>query len=213
MEKPMKLLGTLCISMTILFHCTIGFSPRDAYAESALLGKPAPDFSLSDASGKMVHLSDFKDKIVVLEWYNPECPFVKKFYNVGAMQRFQEQLTAQGVVWLTITSNAKGKQGYISQDEAPKALSRAKMASTTLLLDHEGVVGKSYGASTTPHMFVIDKAGNLAYAGGIDDKASTRSSDIEGANNFVLQAVAELKNGEAVSVPHTSPYGCSVKYR
>ena len=186
---------------------------RDAHADSALLGKPAPDFSLPDASGKAVHLSDFKDKIVVLEWYNPECHFVKKFYNVGAMQRFQEQLTAQGVVWLTISSNANGKQGYISQDEAPKTMSSAKMASTTLLLDHDGVTGKSYGASTTPHMFVIDKAGNLAYAGGIDDKSSTRSSDIEGANNFVLQAVAELKNGKAVSVPYTSPYGCSVKYR
>lgn len=209
----MRLPGIPFILIAIVYNFFIATAVFDAHADSTMLGKPAPDFSLPDASGKAVQLRDFKDKIVVLEWYNPECPFVKKFYNVGAMQRLQEQLTAQGVVWLTITSNAKGKQGHITQEDAANAISNAKMASTTLLLDHDGVVGRSYGASTTPHMFVIDKAGNLAYAGGIDDKASTRSSDIEGANNFVLQAVSDLQNGRTVSVPYASPYGCSVKYR
>lgn len=198
------------ILITLL--CTLVAVGQTALASPASIGKPAPDFSLPNASGKEIHLHDFKGKIVVLEWYNSRCPFVKKFYGPKAMQKYQEQLTNQGVVWLTISSSAEGKQGFISQEAASNAMTQAEMKSSELLLDHEGVVGKTYGARTTPHMFVIDSKGLLAYAGAIDDTPSTRSSDIAKASNYVLQAVSELSSGKPVSEPHTSAYGCSVKY-
>jgi peroxiredoxin len=181
-------------------------------AAATVVGKPAPDFKLADADGRPVTLSGFRGRTVVLEWNNPGCPFVKKHYGSGNMQRAQATAAKDGVVWLTINSGAPGKQGYMSGPEAKAFVAQSGARPTAYLLDPRGLVGKSYDAKTTPHMFVINKAGTLVYAGGIDDKPTANPADIKSARNHVLAALAELKAGKAVSVPTSRPYGCAVKY-
>ena len=176
------------------------------------VGAPAPDFRLNDASGKVVTLGQFKGKVVVLEWNNPDCPFVKKHYNSGNMQRTQAAARKDGVVWLSINSSAPGKQGHKDGTGANGFVAAQKAQPTAYLLDPKGVVGKGYGAVTTPHMYIVDKAGKLVYAGGIDDKPTPNPADIAGARNHVLAALSELKAGKPVSVATSRPYGCSVKY-
>jgi hypothetical protein len=181
-------------------------------AAAPAVGQPAPNFKLNDANGRVVQLSDFKGKTVVLEWNNPECPFVKKHYGSGNMQKTQAAATKDGVVWLSINSSAPGNQGHLGSASAKAAFAAQKSQSTAYLLDPQGVVGKGYGASTTPHMYIVDKAGKLVYAGGIDDKPTPNPADINGARNHVLAALAELKAGKAISVATSRPYGCNVKY-
>jgi peroxiredoxin len=176
------------------------------------VGQPAPNFRVNDATGKVVQLSDFKGKTVVLEWNNPGCPFVKKHYDSGNMQKAQAAAAAQGVVWLTINSGAPGKQGHMEWEQARDFVQKAGVKSAHYLLDPKGVVGKGYGATTTPHMFIVNPQGTVVYAGGIDDKPTANAADINGARNHVLAALTELKAGKAVSVASSRPYGCSVKY-
>ena len=176
------------------------------------IGRPAPNFKLNDVNGKVVNLSDFKGKTVVLEWNNPECPFVKKHYDSGNMQKTQAAARADGVVWLSINSGAPGKQGYMSGAEAKAVIAEQKARPSAYLLDPKGTVGKGYDAKTTPHMYVINKAGTLVYAGGIDDKPTKDKEDIKSARNHVLGALSELKAGKPVSVATSRPYGCAVKY-
>jgi peroxiredoxin len=178
----------------------------------AVVGRPAPAFTLPDSSGQSHSLADYKGKLVVLEWFNPECPFVGKHYGSGHMQGLQKEWTAKGVVWLTIDSSAPGKQGYVDAARARSLAKERGLLSTALLLDPEGKVGRAYAAKTTPHMFVIDKAGTVAYAGGIDDKPSTDQADLATARNFVAAALGELAAGRRVTVASSQPYGCSVKY-
>lgn len=177
-----------------------------------VVGQPAPNFKLADANGKVVTLSDFKGKTVVLEWHNPGCPFVKKHYGSGNMQKTQAAAAKAGVVWLTINSGAPGKQGHMSGADAKAFLSTAGARPTAYLIDYRGVVGKAYDAKTTPHMYVVNKAGTLVYAGGIDDKPTANPADVAGARNHVLAALSEIKAGKPVSVATSRPYGCSVKY-
>lgn len=181
-------------------------------AAAPIVGKPAPNFKLADANGKPVTLSDFRGKTVVLEWNNPGCPFVKKHYDSGNMQKAQAAAARDGAVWLTINSGAPGKQGHMNGTEAKALVAKAGARPTAYLLDPRGVVGKVYDAKTTPHMYVVNKAGTLVYAGGIDDKPTANPADIATARNHVLAALAELKAGKAVSVATSRPYGCSVKY-
>jgi AhpC/TSA family len=190
---------------------TISTAPLSALAQ-AHVGGAAPDFQLKDANGKETTLSQFKGKIVVLEWFNPNCPFVKKFYSAGDMPRFQKKARDMGAVWLTINSSAEGKPGYLSQEDAPKTASSMGLEPAALLLDPKGTVGKMYGARTTPHMFVVNPAGTLVYAGAIDSTPSTDASDIEGATNYVLNAVDSVAKGKDFDPVATEPYGCSVKY-
>ncbi|MCJ8159417.1 redoxin domain-containing protein [Sphingomonas sp. LaA6.9] len=175
-------------------------------------GAKAGNFRVNDASGKVIELAQFKGKTVVLEWNNPGCPFVQKHYASGNMQKTQAAARADGVVWLTINSGAPGKQGYMTGPEAQKFVKDQKSNASFYLLDPKGVVGKGYGAKTTPQMFIIDKDGTLVYQGGIDDKATAKASDIPGARNHVTAALAEMKAGKPVSVRESRPYGCSVKY-
>lgn len=183
-----------------------------AVAASAEIGKPAPDFSLKDTAGTEHSLSDFKGKIVVLEWTNYGCPFVKKHYESGNMQKLQKTYTGKGVVWLSICSSAKGKQGYFTAEEWPKKLKAWDVKCTALMPDPTGKVGKMYGAKTTPHMYVIDGDGKLAYQGAIDDNRSWDPKTIEGATNYVAEVLDALLAGDKVKVTETKPYGCSVKY-
>ncbi len=179
---------------------------------SPQLGKPAPDFSLNDLSGKNHDLSDLKGKFVVLEWVNFGCPFVRKHYGSENMQRLQKEFTEKGVVWLSICSSAPGKQGNETPETAKTGLSRFGSAASAYLVDQAGKVGRLYGAKTTPDMFVINPEGLLIYAGAIDDKPTPDPSTVSGANNYVEAALKEAESGKAVSVPSTKPYGCSVKY-
>lgn len=175
-------------------------------------GEAAPDFTLNGADGKTYKLSQFKGKTVVLEWFNKDCPYVKKFYDTKTMQGYQTEQTAKGTVWLTIISSAKGKEGHLNAAEATKVREEKGMTSTALLLDEGGKVGKLYSAKTTPHMYVIDKTGKLAYQGAIDDRPSATQKSLEGAQNYVLAALTSLEKSEPVKTASTTPYGCSVKY-
>lgn len=183
-----------------------------AAPKNAELGKPAPDFSLPDLAGKEVKLSSFKGKTVVLEWFNPGCPFVKRSHTVGSLVGTAARHGKDGVVWLAINSGAPQKQGHdpVQNAEAAKTWSLAH----PILRDESGVVGKAYGATNTPHMFVIDAKGVLAYAGAIDNSPDGEGKSAEGGKliNHVDAALAELAAGKPVSVPSTKAYGCSVKY-
>lgn len=181
-------------------------------AADTTIGKAAPAFTLNDINGKSVSLSDYKGKYVVLEWINHGCPFVKKHYETGNMQALQTELTGKEVVWLSIASSAKGKEGYLTSAEWQKEVASQKSAETAVLLDEKGKVGKKYGAKTTPHMYVVNPEGNLIYMGAIDDKPSYDKADVKGAKNYVRSAVDEAMAGKAVSTAETKPYGCSVKY-
>jgi hypothetical protein len=183
-----------------------------AHAESALLGQPVPQFALQGADGKEHALSEYKGKTIVLEWTNPECPFVHKFYDSGEMQKLQKSAADKGVVWLRINSNAPGHEGAQTAEEAAAYEKSESVASKETLLDPSGKVGHLFGATNTPQMFVINKEGVLVYAGGIDNKPSAKPSDIASAKNYVTAALTETLAGQPVAIPSARPYGCSVKY-
>lgn len=176
------------------------------------IGKPAPAFTLTDSNGNSHSLSDFKGKFVVLEWVNFGCPFVKKFYDSGEMQKLQAEHTGKDVVWLSICSSAEGKQGHHTSDELKAKLESIGFKGTGYLIDADGKVGQTYGARTTPEMFVINPEGVLIYKGAIDDKPSPNSADIASAKNFVATALGEATSGQPVTTAETKSYGCSVKY-
>ncbi|MFN3857030.1 MAG: thioredoxin family protein [Caulobacter sp.] len=183
-----------------------------AIAPSLAMAKPAPGFSVQDADGKTRSLAEFRGKTVVLEWINEGCPYVKKHYN-GNMQALQKAAKADGVVWLTVCSSAPGTQGHWASGAAAKAWMAGKGgAPTAILLDPTGAMGKAYGAKTTPHMYIIDKGGELVYQGGIDDKPTSKVEDIAGATNYVTAALADIKAGRPVKTAFSKPYGCAVKY-
>ena len=177
-----------------------------------VVGKPAPDFSVTDANDKTQALAAYKGKTVVLEWNNPECPFVGKHYGAKNMQTQQAEAASAGVVWLTVNSGAAGKQGHLDAAGANAYVAKVGGKETAYLIDSDGAVGHAYDAKTTPHMYVIDKDGVLRYMGGIDSIASTDKDDIPKATQYVRQALAELAAGKPVSVATSEPYGCSVKY-
>jgi peroxiredoxin len=181
-------------------------------SEKATVGQTAPDFTLIGADGKSHSLSDYKGKFIVLEWTNPGCPFVHKFYDSGTMQALQKQETAKGVAWLRINSNAAGKEGHEDVAALDADIKANHVAATQSLLDPDGKVGHLYGARTTPNMFVIDNKGTLIYAGAIDDKPSTDPADIPTATNYVTAALDAAMAGQPVKTPTAPSYGCAVKY-
>ena len=200
-SRRLWIAAALCSSL-------LGTAARAAPA----IGQPAPAFELQDTAGKLVKLSDFKGRAVVLEWTNPGCPFVQKHYGTQNMQALQKEFRAKNVAWLTISSTAAGTADHL----APPALAAKYQAwganPTAVLMDDAGRVGQAYGAKTTPHIYVIDTGGRLAYAGGIDDKRSANPADVPAAKNHVKAALDELLAGKPVSTPTAAPYGCSIKY-
>lgn len=179
---------------------------------AAVVGQPAPAFTLSDTAGKPVRLADFKGKTVVLEWNNPGCPFVRKHYQ-GNMQALQKEAAAQGVVWLAINSTETASGDYLSPAQLARWMADKQAAPTATLMDEDGAVGKAYGARVTPHMYIVDARGTLVYAGGIDSIASSRVDDIPKATPYIRLALAEIKAGKPLSASTTQAYGCSVKYK
>jgi peroxiredoxin len=196
----------LAILTSTIATAAFGFDPPP-------VGSAAPDFSLIDAKGKTHSLSEYKGKYVVLEWFNPECPFVKKHYGSGNMQKLQDVYTGKGVVWLTIDSNAPGTEGSITSEQGQKITASWNTHQTALLLDPDGKAGRAYGAKNTPNMVVINPDGKIAYEGAIDSKASPNPADIPSSTNYVKVALDESLAGKPVSTPQTKPYGCSVKYK
>jgi peroxiredoxin len=176
------------------------------------VGKPAANFSLPDTNGKTHSLADLKGKYVVLEWYQPDCPFVRKHYRSGNMQSLQKEYAEKGVVWLSINSSAPGEQGNYPADKLNELAAKDGAARTALLLDPSGDVGRLYGAKTTPDMYIIDPKGILIYKGAIDNKRSTDLDDVKIATNYVKSALDAALAGKPVSPTSTQPYGCSVKY-
>jgi len=182
-------------------------------APSLTFASPAPGFSVKDVDGKTRSLAEFNGKVVVLEWVNEGCPYVKKHYS-GNMQGLQQAAAADGVIWLSVVSSAPGKQGHFADGDAAKAWMSARGAKpATMLLDSDGAMGMAYKAKTTPHMFVIDKTGQVVYQGAIDDTPTAKVEDIKTAKNLVAAALADVKAGRKVSVAYKQPYGCSVKYK
>jgi peroxiredoxin len=187
-------------------------SSRPAWAAPAKVGEPAPGFTVNATTGSPVSLVSYKGKVVVLEWTNHDCPYVRKHYETGNMQGLQREATGQGVVWLTLISSSEGTQGYVTSPQADELTTSRKAAPTAVLLDTKGVAGKLYGATNTPHMYVVDKAGMLVYAGAIDDRPTSRRADVQGANNYVKAALDAVAAGQPVKMPVTRAYGCTVKY-
>ena len=183
-----------------------------AHAASAVVGQPAPDFSATDTAGKTRTLSDFKGKLVVLEWTNPGCPFVQKHYS-GNMQSLQKEFTGKGVVWLAVNSTETGSRDYLVPLKLAGWMTEKQALPSATLMDESGQIGQLYGAKTTPHMYLISPQGQLLYAGSIDSIASTRVDDIKTATNYVRQGLNEALGGKALSIASTRPYGCSVKYK
>jgi peroxiredoxin len=184
----------------------------ESFASEPVCGKAAPEFTLTDTNGKEHKLRDYKGKFVVLEWFNQGCPFVKKHYDSGNMQKLQRDYTEKGVVWLSICSSAPGKQGNCSATEHNTVFKEKKASPTAILIDEDGKVGRLYAAKTTPDMFVINPKGVLIYSGAIDDKRDTDPSSVASARNFVREVLEEAMSGKKITVEPTASYGCSVKY-
>ncbi|GAB1488356.1 thioredoxin family protein [Opitutaceae bacterium] len=183
-----------------------------AHAKEAVIGQAAPDFTLTDITGKQHSLSSYRGKTVVLEWVNPECPFVMKHYGSGNMPNTQKAATADGVVWLTINSGVPGAQGDFDPVKATAWLQQHGAAPTAYFRDQDSAVGRLYGAKTTPHMYVINPEGTLVYNGAIDSIRSANVADIAKAENYVNSALAAVKAGKPVAKASSEPYGCNVKY-
>ena len=219
----MKRLTVAAFAALALAACQQAAAPEPAEAPAAatpataeagampMAGQAAPAFTLVDADGTQRSLADFRGRTVVLEWTNEGCPYVQKHYS-GAMQALQREAVGDGVVWLSIISSAPGTQGHVEGEAARQWKTRTNGASTHLLLDPTGEVGKLYGAKTTPDMRVIDGDGRLVYVGGIDDRPTNKVEDLDGANNYVRAALDDLEAGRPVHTAFATPYGCSVKY-
>ena len=195
--------------MVLLALASLAGSPVNA---APTLGQPAPAFRVADATGRTRTLTEFHGRTVVLEWTNNGCPYVGKHYGSGQMQALQRQATQDGVIWLTVVSSAPGFEGYMTGSQARAWKARVGAASSDVLLDPEGVVGRAYDARATPHMFIVDRTGRLVYMGGIDDRPTSDPESLQGAHNYVAAALADLKAGRPVTEPVTRPYGCAVKY-
>ena len=205
-NQSMKMKIALTVITSLIATAVFAFDPPP-------VGSAAPDFSLTDAKGKTHSLSQYKSKYVVLEWFNPECPFVKKHYGSDNMQKLQDEYTGRGVVWLTIDSNAPGTQGSLTPEEAEKITTAWKTHQTALLLDPEGKAGLAYGAKNTPDMVIINPEGKIAYEGAIDSKATPNPADIPSSTNYVKAALDESLAGKPVTTRQTKPYGCHVTYK
>lgn len=202
-EEPMFKKSILAIAIAV----SVSFG-----ANAAEIGKPAPEFAAKDITGKEQSIAQYKGKIVVLEWTNPECPFVKKHYETKNMQELQEYAASKDVQWLTVNSSAPGKQGNLDAAAAAAQVKEVGNNGSAYIIDADGKIGKAYGAKATPHLYVIDAEGKLAYQGAIDDKPTHEKEDVKTAKNYIRAAIDSLLAGKPVETADTKAYGCGVKY-
>lgn len=205
------LIGGAALSAVALAGGAYLLTTSDANA-AVEIGAAAPNFSVQDASGATRTLAEFRGRTVVLEWTNHGCPYVRKHYDSRNMQNLQHEATAQGVVWLQVISSARGQQGYLDGAGALARVQTEGAHPTATLLDPTGAMGHAYGATNTPHMFIISGEGRVVYQGAIDDQDSANPRTIQGANNYVRAALADISAGRAIATAQTRAYGCSVKY-
>ncbi len=182
---------------------------KDEAKKGVAVGDIAPDFTLTGTDGKTYTLSEWtkKGNIVVLEWFNAECPFCVKHGKEGTIKKIVSDYADKGVVVLGINSGGKGKQGHGKDGWAVKEWK----LNYPILNDETGATGKAYGAKTTPHMFIVGKDGKIAYMGAIDNNKGGDKAEGE-IVNYVRNALDQIIKGETVTEPSTKPYGCSVKY-
>jgi hypothetical protein len=200
------------VALILSIAAGIAYQPLSASAAPAI-GQPAPPFAGTDSQGNTVSLGDFRGSIVVLEWTNHDCPFVRRHYETGNMQRLQQQAAGAGVVWLTVISSAPGEQGFVEGKEADALTDARGAAPRAVILDPSGEIGQAYAAKTTPHMFVIDPGGKLVYMGAIDNEPRNAGADPARAQNYVRDALGALAENKQISTSVTQPYGCSIKYK
>ena len=205
-RTTMRLIGAAAVA--VVAACGGAMPPLQA----AKVGEAAPAFTAVDSNGRQHSLADFKGRWVVLEWHNQGCPYVRKHYSSGNMQKLQREWTGKGVVWLTVISSAPGQQGHATGEQANAYVKAQNAAPTAVLLDPQGTMGMAYGARTTPHMYVISPEARLIYNGAIDDKPTTDVGDVPGATNYLSAALTQAMAGQPVTTATTKPYGCSVKY-
>jgi peroxiredoxin len=186
--------------------------PIQASAQGARVGAPAPAFTATDSRGQTESLAQFRGKYVVLEWHNQGCPYTKKHYVSGNMQALQKEWTAKGVAWFTVISSARGEQGYVTPDQENSYLTQMHAVPTAVLMDPEAKIARLYSAKTTPQMIVVDPSGKIIYDGAIDNRPTPDPEDIQGADNYVSDALTEAMAGKPVQTAFTRPYGCAVKY-
>jgi len=187
-------------------------APAFAHNHGAAVGKAAPVFTTTDVTGAPVDLSALKGKLVVLEWTNDGCPFVRKHYDTGNMQALQAEATGKGVVWISIISSAEGQQGHLTPEQAVARMDTEGWKSSHKILDPSGKIGRMYDAKVTPHMYIIGTDGTLLYNGAIDDRPTTKKEDVEGANNYVRAALTDAMAGRPIGNATNKPYGCTIKY-
>jgi hypothetical protein len=205
-----RLLTTTFAAATVLAGLTFNASAQDTPYK---LGSTIPaSLTFTDASGKVHTFSELRGNPVVLEWTNPGCPFVKKHYASGNMQALQQASIGKGATWITVNSSAPGKQGYLDPKTATAEVKTHGYKSSFVALDSAGVLGKAFGAETTPHMYILDAKGKLVYMGAIDSIPSFSADDIAKSDNYVTKALDEVLAGSAVTTASTKAYGCSVKY-
>ena len=208
-----RCLATFVLSAAALISALSVAAQTAPVPQTARLGADAPKFTGTDSHGKREALEQFRGKFVVLEWHNQGCPFTRKHYESGNMQSLQKAWTAKGVVWLTVISSSPGQQGYVTADQENAYLAKMHAAPTAVLLDPDGKIGRLYDAKTTPEMYVINPQGVLIYEGAIDNRPTPDQADIQGAENYVNEALIQAMAGKAVVTPYTRSYGCAVKYR
>ena len=200
------------LSRRLLLGLAATFAAAAPALAAPTINAPSPAFQAIDHDGRTRALSDFAGKIVVLEWTSDACPYSHKHYDSGNMQRLQARATRAGVVWLTVMTDPPGVSGYMTAEQVRAWMKKEGSHATAVLLDADARVARAYEAKTTPHMFIVDKAGRLVYMGGIDDRPYTDPASLKGAKNYVALALADLKAGRPIAQPVTRPYGCSVKY-
>ena len=196
----------------LLGSAAVALMPAVAFADGPDVGKPAPLFTAVDSNGKTWSLADLKGKVVVIETTNDGCPYVRKHYNAKNMQDQQREAAAKGVVWLTSASSAKGEQGYVTAQQANDLIKGWDAAPAAVLLDPQSKIARAYGATVTPHMYIIDANGVLVYKGGIDSIPSSSTSDVAKAKQYVRVALGEVLTGKPVTDSSTRAYGCTLKY-
>ena len=196
----------------VLGSAAAALLPAIAAAAAPDVGQPAPAFTAVDSNGKTWSLADLKGKVVVIETTNHDCPYVRKHYNAGNMQAQQREAASKGVVWMTSASSATGEQGHVTAAQANELTKSRNAAPAAVLLDPQSKVARAFGATVTPHMYIVDARGILVYKGGIDSIPSSDPNDVPKATQYVRVALDEVLAGKPVTNPSTRPYGCSMKY-
>jgi len=198
-----------CNTFLIAASCLLAISLANASVD---IGTAMPDFSLKTPNGEQISLQEQRGHVVVLEWFNHNCPFVHKFYDSGMMQQWQAEAKAKGVVWLTIDSTNPAHHDFMTLDMATTVIGEMHIASTALLLDADGTVGRLFGATNTPEVFVISPEGVLIYHGAVDDRRNSDVNDVSKGNQYLINAIDAALAGDKADPAITRPYGCSVKY-